>query len=459
MDLSLQRLGKLIRRNAVVSLLGNGTSAALGLISLGLLARLMTKEEFGLWTLFLAFFTLFDVVRNGFILNGLIRHTATDTDNETSFRRWVGAAWQLSAMLTASLVVLLGLVLLALPQAVRLGWLSADSVNIGGGGAIGWFLLLAVVSMPASHSMWFWHARSRFAPIQLIRPGIQFLQLMLIGIGYWQFHELTSSWLYASYTIAYGTISVGTVLIRGSRLRDFFQGTSTERRALFQFGKFSTGTLLLSNLLRSSDTFLIAAWLGPAAVTLYTVPQRLLELVEMPTRSIVITAIPQLAALHQQQKLAHFADEFHRFAGQLWIALLPIALGGFIFAEPLVRLLGGEGFGDSVMVLRFFMIYAALVPLERYSGVGLDALGHPHRNLQKVILMLIVNIVGDVIALYLFKSVASVAFVSIATFLVGLLMGFRMMKPYAAVSLPTAMRVGLQQGGQLVNRVRHEFAR
>lgn len=455
----LQRLGQLARRNAVVSLLGNGTSAALGLLSLGLLARLMTKEEFGRWTLFLAFFTLFDVVRNGFILNGLIRHTANSPNDETAFRRWVGAAWQLSTLLTGSVVVLLGLAIALLPQLVRLGWLPAGSAFITDTRTLSLFLLLAVVSMPASHSMWFWHARSRFLPIQLIRPGIQFLQLVLIGVGYWQFGKLTSQWLYASYALAYGSISVGTILVGGSRLRDFFKATAAERWALFQFGKFSTGTLLLSNLLRSSDTFLIAAWLGPAAVTIYTVPQRLLELVEMPTRSIVITAIPQLAALHQQQKLTRFADEFHRFAGQLWIALLPVALGGFIFAEPLVRLLGGNGFEDSVLVLRFFMIYASLVPLERYSGVGLDALGHPHRNLQKVILMLIVNVVGDILALYLFKSVASVAFVSIATFLVGLLLGFRMMKPYAAVSLLTAMRVGWQQGTLLVNRVRHEFAR
>ena len=67
--------------------------------------------------------------------------------------------------------------------------------------------------------------------------------------------------------------------------------------------------------------------------------------------------------------------------------------------------------------------------------------------------------IGTVIALYLFKSVASVAFVSIATFLSGLLLGFRMMKPYAAVSLPTTIRVGWQQGSYLLNRVRHEFAR
>ncbi|RIV27238.1 lipopolysaccharide biosynthesis protein [Fibrisoma montanum] len=452
MQLSVKRLSRLLRSNAVISLMGNGASAVLGFVMLGVLTRLMPKDELGRWLLFLTYFTLFDVVRNGFVLNGFIRHATAEHTNVPVFRRWVGAAWQLSALLTGSVALLV----LGLAVLVPADWFS-DSGNWSDG--FGWFLTLMLVSMPASHSMWFWHAQSRFTPIQIIRPGIQALQLVLIGVGWMQFGQLTSTWLYQSYALAYGSVSVGVVLFGGSRLRDVRLGTKAERQALFDFGKFSTGTLLLSNLLRSSSTFLISAFLGPAAVTVYTLPQRLLELVEMPTRSIVITAIPQLVALHQQQKIGRFAEEFHRHAGQLWIALLPVAVGGFIFAEPLVTLLGGTGYEDSVLVLRFFMVYAALLPLERYSGVGLDALGLPNRNLQKVIIMLLVNVIGTVIALYLFKSVASVAFVSIATFLSGLLLGFRMMKPHAAVSLPTTLRVGWQQGGYLLNRVRHEFAR
>ncbi|CCH55977.1 polysaccharide biosynthesis protein [Fibrisoma limi BUZ 3] len=461
MQLSVKRLSQLLRSNAVISLMGNGASAVLGFVMLGVLTRIMPKDELGRWLLFLTYFTLFDVVRNGFVLNGFIRHAASEHTNAPVFRRWVGAAWQLSALLTGSIALfILGLAvfvpLIAQSGLVPADWFSDSGTSSDG---FGWFLTLMLVSMPASHSMWFWHAQSRFTPIQIIRPGIQALQLILIGIGWAKYGQLSSTWLYQSYALAYGSVSVGVVLFGGSRLRDVRRGTRTERRALFDFGKFSTGTLLLSNLLRSSSTFLISAFLGPAAVTVYTLPQRLLELVEMPTRSIVITAIPQLVALHQQQKVGRFADEFHRYAGQLWIALLPVAVGGFIFAEPLVTLLGGSGYEDSVLVLRFFMIYAALLPLERYSGVGLDALGLPNRNLQKVIIMLLVNVVGTVIALYLFKSVASVAFVSIATFLSGLLLGFRMMKPYAAVSLPTTIRVGWQQGSYLLNRVRHEFAR
>ncbi|GAB3280996.1 hypothetical protein GCM10027347_56470 [Larkinella harenae] len=440
---------QLLQKNAVISLLGNGLNAILGLLTLMILVRLTNAETFGQWILFLTLYTLFDTLRTGLVLNGLIFHTA-HTNEETTFRRWAGAAWQISIVLTIAASLLIG----------GGAWLFQEN-----GWGNDWFMqvvwiwvLTAFVSMPAIHSVWFWHSRSQFKPMQTVRPAIQLLFLLFIGVNELADNPLTVEGLCKAYGTSYALVSLATIVLGPNYLHSVGAATAQERKPLVDFGKYCSGTLLVSNLLRSSNTLLIGAFLNPAAVVIYAIPQRLLELVEMPVRSIVVTDIPQLVAFRQRQQPGLLAHYFHTQAGQVWVAMLPVSLVGFLLAEPLVVLLGGTELDESATILRWFMIYTAFLPLERYSGVGLDAVGQPNRNFLKVSVMLILTLLGTTIAV-LWQSLVAVAVVNTVIFLIGLLLGFYLIRPYAPISLAAAMRAGWQQGGTFIKQIRHELVR
>lgn len=441
----LERLTDLLRKNAVVSLIGNGGAAFLGLVTLALLARWLSKDEFGKWTLFLTSYTLFEAVRMGLLLNALIRYTAGLAD-EAHFRRWVGATWQIGIVFTLLISTIVGGLLLGFPA---LGRLISDSET-----AL-WFVAVAVVTLPANMSTWFLHAKSRFLPLQVIRVAVPLLFLLLFSWD-WYKGAFTYSSLFRSYFIANGSVSVLVVVAGWSRWEDIRFGLKDQRRQLIAFGKFSIGTLLVANLLRSADVFLLSAFLGPSAVAFYAIPQRFIQLLDTPVRSIVVTDIPRLAELHQRQQTTLFADYFQKSAGRLWILLLPVSLVGFVLAEPLVTMLGGDQYRNGALILRLFMVQGALIPLERYSGIGLDAVGQPQANLIKVLIMLLVTVVGDLGALVLFQSVAAVAFVSILTFCAGLLAGFRFMEQYVPVSLAGAIQSGWKDLSRQFNQISHE---
>ncbi len=440
-----ERLIGLLRKNAVVSLIGNGSAAFLGLVTLALLARWLTKEEFGKWTLFLTGYTLFESVRMGLLLNALIRYTA-GLASEADFRRWVGATWQIGIAFT--LLICLGLSgLIFLFPAV--GRLVSDPETVL------WFVAVAIITLPAHMATWFLHAKSRFLPLQVIRVAVPLLFLLLFG---WDWHTgaFTYRSLFQNYCIANGSVSVLTILAGWSRWKDITFGLKAQRRQLMAFGKYSIGTLLVANLLRSADVFLLSAFLGPAAVAFYAIPQRFIQLLDTPVRSIVVTDIPRLAELHQRQQTVSFADYFQKSAGRLWILLLPVSLLGFVFAEPLITTLGGDQYRNGALILRLFMIQGALIPLERYSGIGLDAIGRPQANLVKVLIMLLVTVAGDLGALFLFQSVAAVACVSILTFCAGLLVGFWLMEQYVPVTLVGAIQSGWKEVSRQVNQLSHE---
>ena len=58
------------------------------------------------------------------------------------------------------------------------------------------------------------------------------------------------------------------------------------------------------------------------------------------------------------------------------------------------------------------------------TGIGLDAINKPNINFIKVLYMVIANVIGDLIAIFLFKSLALVAVGSILFTIIGIWVGF-----------------------------------
>ena len=449
----LSVVNAILRKNAAVSLIGNSTAALLSLISTGLLARWLPREAFGSWVLFLVTYTLFDTLRSGLLLNGMIQYTAdlrAEPDKaESALTAWKGAVWQLGLVFTLAVGPLLIGLTYCFPQLND--WIGTTETA-------SWFWLISLSSLPANIATWFLHARSQFGPLQWIRVLTQAAFLLLI-VGVYQFRLFPNQSLYSLFALANGLISLWTLLIGWSHWTSIRAGTAAERNKLLHFGKFTIGTLVGSNLLRSADTLLLGAILGPEAVAVYAIPQRLTQLLDMPVRSVVVTAMPRFVKLQQQGQLSALRDYFQQSAGLLWLIMLPISVVGFILAEPLVTLLGGGHYRDGATLMRCFMVYGALLPLDRYSGVGLDAIGKPQFNLIKVAVMLIVQVGGALIALLVLKSTTALAGVSIFTFATGMLLGFRLMNRYVPVSLAGCVQTGWTELVSLLTRFRHEWIR
>jgi fatty-acid desaturase len=58
------------------------------------------------------------------------------------------------------------------------------------------------------------------------------------------------------------------------------------------------------------------------------------------------------------------------------------------------------------------------------TGVGLDSINKPNRNFIKVLIMVVANVVGDLIAIFIFKSLALVAVASIVFTIIGVWVGY-----------------------------------
>lgn len=429
----IDKIKQLLKTNNFLSLAGNASASLLGVVSFAIIARTLDKTGAGSWFLFLMVFTFFDMLRSGLLLNGLIRAIAgsktLEEENEV-----IGSGWQIALIVTSLSAVIITLIYYAFPSSF-----TAQDYQLLGS----WFWLAALVSLPNVFATWVLNSKSEFKKLLWIRLTMQLIFVSILIVNAFTYKSLeVVLW---AFIIGHCVSSIWVLIAGWTRVNSFSNGTKSHRKSLLAFGKYSMGTLIGSNLLRSSDTFIIRIMMGPEAVAIYNIPQKLIEIMEMPIRSFLATALPIMAKMFGHNEHKELSNTFEKNTGLLTFLIIPLAAIVFIFAEPLVVLLGGKGYEESAIILRMFAIYTAFVPLDRYSGVALDIVNKPALNMIKVVLMLLVNVVGDIIAIKWTNSVSAVAFVSILTFGSGIVFGYAFLKKHMEYSFKAIFTKGWKE--------------
>jgi hypothetical protein len=133
---------------------------------------------------------------------------------------------------------------------------------------------------------------------------------------------------------------------------------------------------------------------------------------------------------------------FYSYTGAITYMFLIISMVTFVFADFFVLILGGAPYigtdpvtgVNTASIVRVFSLYGLLLPIDRMTGVGLDSINKPGMNLIKVSFMVIANVIGDLIAVFVFKSLISVAIASVFFTIIGVLIGFYFLNKELAIS-------------------------
>lgn len=441
----MQAITQILKSKSFTSLIGNGLGAVLGVVTFALLARVLPKEVFGPYLVFLAIYGIFETLRIGMVMNALVRNLA-QCKNKKEEEVVIGSTVFITFLLNVIYVVVIGLLYLIFSSF----GLFTEYLYF-----FKWLIIIAILSAPNNYATWYLNAKLKIFEMSSIRILIQLIFIGLIWF-YIRFNVSISNVL-LGYGVANLAATILTVIMGWSGLQHILKYTRAHLLAIFHFGKYSMGTLIGSNLLRSSDTFIIgSSFLGSAGVALYNVPSRILEIIEMPLRSFAITAMPRYAKLYAEKSFELLRAEFERKTGLVFFLLLPISIGSFIFADWIVLIIGGEGYADSAILLRFFASYMAILPLDKFSGVMLDTINKPNLNFYKVMIQLTVNIVGDYIGIMVFGNLQSVAFVSTATFIAGMAFGYYQLNVHMGIQFKNVISFGWDEfkfkSLQIINR-------
>src|SRR5690606_38139222 len=144
-------------------------------------------------------------------------------------------------------------------------------------------------------------------------------------------------------------------------------------KTFFNYGKYSTGTVVSSNLLKSSDAFLVKYFLGAEALAIYNLPQKLLEVIEIPIRSIIMTAMPEMSKKTNESGIQAAGPVMIRYAGFLTLLLIPVSIIAIVFSNLAIWMVGGIEYlhTEASNIFKIFMLLAVFFPIDRFLGITL----------------------------------------------------------------------------------------
>lgn len=412
---------KIVREDNFLSLAGNLTIAFFGFAGFALLARSFPIDVFGQWVLFISSGSFIEMFRFGITNTAIIRYLSGASNADRL--KFIGSNGLIGLVATLAIAV----ILLACHVAFA-GPIQRAGYEL----FFAWYPLLAILNLPFNTALVVMQADQKFGKIFMLK-AINSGGFFLVLLTNYFFLEMTLLQLVWALLFINLLTSAICMMAGWDGLKHMGKATKKSNAVILDFGKYTTFTLIGTNLLRSADTLIISlSPLGTAAVALYSIPMKLTELQQIPLRSFAATAFPKMSKASIQGKVQEVKELFYTYSGAMSFLFVFISLFTFVFADFFVLILGGRqylgtdpvtGF-NTANIVRIFSVYGLLLPIDRMTGIGLDSINKPNINALKVLYMVLFNIIGDMLAIFVFKSLALVAVGSILFTIVGIWVGF-----------------------------------
>ena len=414
----------IVRNNNFLSMFGNVLFAGMAFIAFAILARSYTPADFGRYMIFVVGGTFIEMFRFGLTRTSMVKSLASsDSQRHPSLE---GAGYAIGLVVTLAINLLIWLAFILIPD--------VESSNFYY--FLKWYPWLSLANLPMNNAINLVMARERFDRLLVIRFISSTIFLAYVVAN---FLVLKRS---IEYTVVVQIVSqlaasVVCMVLGWDSVKSIRHASWQAAHELLSFGKYSMGTLISTSLLKSADTFILGLIpiLGVDAVAIYSIPLKLTEILEIPLRSFAATVYPRMAKASSLDNPQQVSGLLTDYTGMLLLLFIPMLLFCEVFAQPLVLLFGGAQYLAAIPIFRMYILYGLFLPIDRLTGVALDAIGKPKVNLYKVLVMATINIAGDVVAIVVLKSLIAVAAVTVFNTFVGAYIGYAVLRRHLSINV------------------------
>ena len=444
---------KIIKEANFLSLSGNITIAFFGIASFAILTRSFPIDVFGQWVLYNTAGNFIDMFRFGITNTAVVRYlSGIDKEERLKF---IGSNGLIGLVATTGIAVILWTCHFAFGEPIK---------HAGYELFFTWYPVLAFFTLPFNTSLVVMQADLKFSRLLWIKAVNSggFFFLLLLNFLFLNMTLMQLIWVQLGINLLTSDICI----FNGwDGLRYMSKATKRTTKLLLHFGKYTTFTIIGTNLLRTADALIISlSPLGTAAVALYSIPLKLTELQQIPLRSFAATAFPKLSKASILGKAEEVKALFYTYSGAMTYLFIGISLITFVFADFFVLILGGSKYmvtdpvtrSSVTNIVRIFSVYGLLLPIDRMTGVGLDSINRPDLNLIKVVCMVVANVIGDLIAVFVFKSLAVIAIASLLFTALGIWVGYYFMSRELVLDYRNVFSAGIEFYRTMYLKFRHK---
>jgi len=344
------------------------TSQAIRPLLFIILARLLTPEDYGVVAIAAMIISFSQVFWDAGLSKALIQREE-DTEKTSNIVFWTNAA--LGVLIYVIVFVSAGFIAKFFkdPRVILVIQVQSLQIII----ASLYSVQTALYQRQLNFRTLFW---TRF--ITAVIPGVASIPLAYAGYGYW---ALVGGTLL-------GSMAQLIVLWKASPWRPRLEYDIELAKQLFSFGIWVTVEGLLSWFILWVDSIIIGNYLGSHYLGLYRTGNNFITMIFglliNPLMPVLFSSFSRM-----QQDLEQLRNVFLKVSKLIAMIALPVGIGSFLIAEPLVAVIFGDKWHDMTPVIGFMGIMHGLSWLVGTNAEVYRAIGRPDLNTKIMFISLI----------------------------------------------------------------------
>ncbi len=399
---------------------GRGLTTLVGLVSVMVLARLFTKQDYAAYRQTLLSYQVLEPFLRLGLPSALLYFLALEK------QRARGVVIENMMMLAAGGAAI-SLFLVAGGNRLLAAWFDNPALER----TLLIFAPYPLVMLPACAMEACLVARDRIPMAAVYNVTSRLLVLAAVLVPVCLVRTLSAA--VAGLTI--GSVGMGLIAL-GLMFRACGEGearpTAAGMRGQLSYGIPVGLALLVDRVGRDLDKVLVSALCGPAVFAVYVNGAMEIHFIAVITGSVISVLVVDYVALHAQGRKDEIVRLVHAATVKCGLVLIPLMFLLLLTAKDVMRILYGPAYEDSAGVFR---IYLLLLPARTLTFEALlRATGHSRLILIQAVLALAVNAAVSWLAILLFGPLGAAAVTVGVVYLVQV--------PYNLLVLPRILQIG-----------------
>ncbi len=358
------------------------------LITMILAHKALTKQEMGVWALFMSITAIIELIRQGLVKTSLIRFINHSKEEDHTYV--LSAALFLNMLITVFTAVLMFVFTPFLAS-----WLVAPQLK-----QMLYLLQIGMLIMiPFSHFEWLMYGKLQFKGLfwtYLFRQGFTLLFVLAVYL----FNTKVS--LNELVIIYNACLLIGTI-VAYKYIKPFVTGSFIISKIwvlkMLHFGKYVFGSNLSTLVFRSADQIMLSPLLG---TTIYNASQnvamRFVNLSDLPSQTLGDILFPKSASKENSNNPGMLKYYYEKTVGASLCFVMPLVVVVLLLPKLIILVLAGPQYYDAVPYLQLISFTCIFLAFLKQYGVIIDSTGKPYLNLITITVIAIVHVV----LLYLF---------------------------------------------------------
>lgn len=355
-----------------------------GIVTTMILAKhTLTKQEMGVWALFLIITSFVELIRQGLVKTSMIKFM--NHSEATEHKLILSAALFLNATITLLLIFIMFItghyfsVLLHAPELESMLYIYF----------IGMLLLI-----PFSHFEWIMYTKSQFKSLFwlfFIRQGSTVIMLVIfMFVNY----KISLSLLVLIYSggILLGTIA-GYKYVK-HHLTHTFELSMHWVKEMWHFGKYVFGTGISTIVFSNASQMMLSPILGSTAFTAsQNIASRVINLTDMPSQVLSDLIFPHTAKKENAENKERVKYYYEKTVGATLCFNIPMVAFIILFPKFIILVLADKQYLDAVPYLQLASLTGLFLAFLKQWGVIIDSIGRPRLNFIMISVLAVVHVI------------------------------------------------------------------